>query len=98
MQTAKLSLAPKSAAALKGRYSGKDCGLINSFPKPQYFQVHFEHLHENTSQLQAELTQLNDTVAHLDEKLGRLLGLLSGLPDPMIPEDAIKSSKPKDNC
>jgi hypothetical protein len=77
MQTVKLSLAPKSAAALKSRYSGKDDGLINPFPKPQYFQVHFEHLHENTSQLQAELAQIKDTVAHLDEKLGRLLALLS---------------------
>jgi hypothetical protein len=76
MQTVKLSLAPKSAAALNVRYSGKDDGLINPFPKPQYFQVHFEHLHENTRQLQAELTPLKDTMAHFDEKLGRLLALL----------------------
>ena len=76
MQTVKLSLAPKSAAVLKGRYSGKDDGLINPFPKPQYFQVHFEHPHENTRQLQGELTQLKDTMAHFDEKLGRLLALL----------------------
>jgi hypothetical protein len=77
MQTVKLSLAPKSVAALNGGYSEKDDGLINPFPKPQYFQVHFEHLHENTRQLQAELTQLKANVANLDEKLGRLLALLS---------------------
>ncbi len=77
MQTLKLSFEPKSAKVLKGRYSVKDNGWIGLFPKPQYFQVHFQHLHENNHQLQEELAQLKASVARVDEKLGRVLALLS---------------------
>ncbi len=76
MQTLKLSFEPKSATALKGRYSEKDDGLIDLFPKPQYFQVHFQHIHENNQQLHEELAQLKASVAQVDEKLDRLLALL----------------------
>lgn len=77
MQTLKLSFEPKSATALKGRYSGKDDDLIEQYPKPQYFQVHFQHIHENNQQHHEELAQLKASVAQVDEKLGRLLALLS---------------------
>ncbi|NOU21245.1 MAG: hypothetical protein HOO93_05555 [Methyloglobulus sp.] len=78
MQQLKLSSAPDSVTALKNRYSGKDDSLLELFPKPQYFQVHFQNLHEHNQQLHEELAQLKDTVAKTDEKLGRLLALLSG--------------------
>ncbi len=82
MQLLKLSHDPASAHAqadrLKDRPAKKDGGLIDVFPKPQYFQVHFQHLHEHNQQLHEELTQLKDTVAKTDEKLGRLLAMLNG--------------------
>jgi hypothetical protein len=93
MQTLKLSQALTSAAALKDRYSWKDNGLIDLFPKPQYFQVHFQHTHENTHQLQDELLQLKASVAQVDEKLERLLALLSGLPDPLLCHEGNHSIK-----
>ncbi|NOU21604.1 MAG: hypothetical protein HOO93_07390 [Methyloglobulus sp.] len=81
MQPLKLSQAPNSVTALKDRYSGEDNGLIDLFPKPRYFQVHFQHIHEHNQQLQDELMQLKETVAHLDEKFGRLLTQLNSPPD-----------------
>ena len=47
MQTFRLSQVPNSVTVFKDRYSGKDDSLLELFPKPQYFQVHFQHLHEH---------------------------------------------------
>jgi hypothetical protein len=57
--------------------------LIDCYPRPRYFQVHFQHLHEHNHQLQDELAQLKASVAQVDEKLGRLLALLGGSIDPV---------------
>jgi hypothetical protein len=82
MQTLKLSQAHTRAFAQtnradNNRHLSNDDDLIDLFPKPRYFQVHFQHIHEHNQQLQDELMQLKGTVAHLDEKLGCLLALLS---------------------
>ncbi len=47
------------------------------FPRPRYFQVHFQHLHERNDQLQQELAQLKDHLAFMDSKLERVLALLN---------------------
>ncbi|MEQ1546205.1 hypothetical protein [Methyloglobulus sp.] len=78
MQILKLSYEPARANRLNNHPAKKDDSLLGLFPKPQYFQVHFQHLHEHNQQLHEELAQLKDTVAKTDEKLGRLLALLSG--------------------
>ena len=65
----------------KNRSINKDDDLIDLFPLPRYFQVHFQHVHENTHDLQGELVQLKDYVAKVDEKLERLMTLLSHLPE-----------------
>ena len=87
MQTLKLSHEHKSPHAQansdNGHFAKKDDCLLKLFPKPQYFQVHFQHLHEHNQQLHEELAQLKDTVAQLDEKLGRLPALLGGSIDPV---------------
>jgi hypothetical protein len=88
MQTLKLSQAPTRAFAQadradSDRHFGNDDGLIDCYPRPRYFQVHFQHIHEHNQQLQGELVQLKEYVAHLDEKLGRLLALLGGSIDPV---------------
>jgi hypothetical protein len=58
------------------RHSKEADDSIDFFPQPRYFQVHFQHIHENTHQLHKELAQLKEAVAQFDEKLDRLLALL----------------------
>jgi hypothetical protein len=67
---------------LQDQSSTKTDNLVASFPSPRYFQVHFQHIHENNLQLRNELTQLKDSVAQADNKIERLLALLS-------PEDPV---------
>lgn len=50
--------------------------LLESFPLPRYFQVHFQHIHERTDTVHEELTALKDYVNKLEIKLDRLLTLL----------------------
>lgn len=55
--------------------------LINLFPQSRYFQVHFQHVHENAQDLQRELAQLKNYMVKVDEKLEHVLALLSHLPE-----------------
>jgi hypothetical protein len=61
--------------------------LIDLFPLPRYFQVHFEHIHDNTHDvqgklnhlnhdLQSQLDQLKQTLATMEGKLDRFIALL----------------------
>jgi hypothetical protein len=68
---------------LNNRNSENTDGLIDLFPNPHYFQVHFQYIHDNTRRLQDELTHLTETATHLEEKLGQLLALLSDPSDPV---------------
>jgi hypothetical protein len=72
------------AKTSKNRDVKKDDDLIDLFPLPRYFQVHFQHVHENTHDLQGELVQLKDYVAKVDEKLERLMALLSRPPEHVL--------------
>lgn len=86
----KLKLVQKSKSARipaktsKKRNIKKDDDLIDLFPLPRYFQVHFQHVHENTHDLQDELVQLKDYVAKVDEKLERLMALLKRPPEHVL--------------
>jgi|GEM_PF-2517296 len=51
--------------------------LIDSLPLPRYFQMHFEYIHDNTQELRAQVNQLTQTLAHLENKLDQLLGALA---------------------
>jgi len=81
MQTLKLSLETKSEPALNDCHSEKDDDLIDLFPKPRYFQVHFHHIHENSRLLRDELAQLKNSVKEIDAKLEILLARLRGTGD-----------------
>ena len=61
--------------------------LIDLFPLPRYFQVHFEHIHDNAHDVQGKLNHLNhdmqsqlnllkDTLAKVEGKLDRFMALL----------------------
>jgi len=88
MKTLKLSQEPKKGKipekTSKDRSVNKDDDLIDLFPLPRYFQVHFQHVHENTHNLQGELAQLKDNVAKVDEKLERLMAQLSRHPEHVL--------------
>jgi hypothetical protein len=62
--------------------------LIDLFPLPRYFQVHFEHIHDNTHDVQgklnllnhdvqSQLNQLKQTLTTVEDKLDRFIALLS---------------------
>lgn len=88
MKTLKLAQEAKGvknpAKMSKNRSIKKDDDLIDLFPLPKYFQVHFQHVHENTHDLQGELVQLKDYVAKVDEKLERLMVLLNRPPEHVL--------------
>jgi hypothetical protein len=65
----------------KGRSVTENDDLIDLFPLPRYFQVHFQHVHENAHDLHGELAQLKDYVAKVDEKLERLMAVLNCPPE-----------------
>ncbi len=81
MKTLKLVQKSKTAKIAKGRNITEDDDLIDLFPLPRYFQVHFQHVHDNSHDLQGELAQLKDYVAKVDEKLERMMALLSRPPE-----------------
>ncbi len=74
----------KTAKMPKSRRIKIDDDLIDLFPLPRYFQVHFQHVHENTHDLQGELVELKDYVAKVDEKLERLMALLTRPPEHVL--------------
>jgi len=85
METSKLVQKPKSKHYLKTHNSIKaEDDLIDLFPQPRYFQVHFQHVHENTHDLRGELAQLKDYVTKVDEKLERVIALLSLTPEHVL--------------
>ena len=61
------------AKASENRSIQKNDDLIDLFPSPRYFQVHFQHLHDNTENNQAELARLKDHLAKVEDKLDRLM-------------------------
>jgi hypothetical protein len=85
METLKLVQKSKSAKPSKKRGTKKpEDDLIDLFPLPRYFQVHFQHVHENTHDLQGELVQLKNYVAKVDEKLERLMAMLNRPPEHVL--------------
>lgn len=55
----------------------KENGLADA-PLTRYFQIHFQHIHDNARNVQAELTLLKQHVADLNVKLDQLTAMLIG--------------------
>ena len=60
----------------------KEDDLIDLFPLPRYFQVHFEHIHENTADVQGKIDRLTQTLAAVEGKLDRFIALLGRHTEP----------------
>jgi hypothetical protein len=51
--------------------------LMKLFPLPRYFQIHFQHLHDNIGGLKTDTQELKQTLQQLDTKIDFLLQLLT---------------------
>lgn len=51
--------------------------LLKLFPLPRYFQVHFQHVHENADNAQRKIDQLQRHMIRLEAKLDILLAALN---------------------
>jgi hypothetical protein len=62
----------------------KEDDLIDLFPLPRYFQVHFEHIHDNTHDVQGKLTHLNHDIQSQLDQLKQSLAQMEGKLDRFI--------------
>jgi hypothetical protein len=76
-QERKRSSKPPKIPEERRVHEGDD--LLDLFPLPRYFQVHFQHVHENARDIQAQMIQLREYVTQVDVKLDRLTALLNTL-------------------
>ena len=51
--------------------------LLELFPLPRYFQIHFNHVHENTDRVKQQCEELEQQVRRIEDKLDRILDVLS---------------------
>lgn len=54
--------------------------LQDLFPLPRYFQIHFNHIHENVERLEHQLDELKQSVSRVEDKLDQLLAGLDRAP------------------
>ena len=84
---------PESTGNFENRSIKKEDDLIDLFPLPRYFQVHFEHIHDNTHDVQGKLKHLNhdlqsqmdqlvQTLAKVEGKLDGIIALLGNTIEP----------------
>jgi hypothetical protein len=64
------------------RSINKEDDLLDLFPLPRYFQVHFEYIHDNTNELQIQINQLKETLEKVEGKLDRFIALLDDQIEP----------------
>ena len=66
----------RSIPQKKSEYEFIEDEVLAFFPNSKYFQVHFQHCHENADAIQQELYALKEYVVTIEEKLERLMKLL----------------------
>jgi hypothetical protein len=77
VQERKRGAMPPKMPEERSVHQGDD--LLDLFPLPRYFQIHFQHVHENSQDIQAQMVQLKEYVRQVDVKLDRLTALLNTL-------------------
>jgi hypothetical protein len=50
--------------------------MLAFFPQSRYFQIHFQHCHDNAYKIQQELFELKQYIVTLEEKLDRMMKIL----------------------
>lgn len=69
------SLQPKTHRTEYAQLS--EAELLKLFPQSRYFQIHFQHLHENTQEIKAELAECKQISSQLNAKLDVLMQLFT---------------------
>lgn len=77
VQERKRGAMPPKMPEERSVHEGDD--LLDLFPLPRYFQIHFQHVHENSRDIQAQMVQLKEYVRQVDVKLDRLTAILNTL-------------------
>jgi hypothetical protein len=72
------ALTRKSQIAEYGQLT--EAELLKLFPLPRYFQVHFQYLHDNTTEFKTELDDLKKTAQQLNDKLDFLIQWVTQVP------------------
>jgi len=95
MSTLKLLQEQQSRTVIKpGFQASPPNDQSPDLPRARYFQIHFQHLHDNIRDVQDELKQLKHQVADLNAKLDQLTMLLikqQGNPCLTAPRNSKKS-------
>lgn len=64
--------------AKTSEYAGiMETELLKLFPLPRYFQIHFQHIHENIDELKTDTQHLRAAVLEINTKLDGLIQLLT---------------------
>ncbi|MGR9116605.1 MAG: hypothetical protein ACU85E_12630 [Gammaproteobacteria bacterium] len=50
--------------------------LLDLFPLPRYFQIHFSHVHDNCEIAKLQVNELRQSVDRVEQKLDQLLAAL----------------------
>ena len=80
MDDLQMRLEQKKTSRRKAKYQAERLSneeLLDLFPLPRYFQVHFSHLHEILDQTKTQIDELKKDNKRLEEKLDRLLSVLA---------------------
>lgn len=80
MDEMRMRLESKKPSRRKPKYRAEQLSneeLLDLFPLPRYFQVHFSHLHENLDQTKHQIDELRKENKRLEEKLDRILSALA---------------------
>lgn len=67
----------KLSTETEGYAQLSEAELVKLFPLPRYFQIHFQHAHENIDNLKTELANLEKTVLQMNSKIDLLIQLLT---------------------
>lgn len=59
--------------------ASKESDLIELFPLPKYFQIHFQYIHESNNMLKNELSQMTQQLMAMEAKLNQLMQSDNGL-------------------
>ncbi|MGR9051153.1 MAG: hypothetical protein ACU84J_00750 [Gammaproteobacteria bacterium] len=51
--------------------------LLELFPLPRYFQIHFGHIHDNAEAAKHQLNELKESLDRVEKKLDRLLASMA---------------------
>lgn len=50
--------------------------ILQLFPLPRYFQIHYSYMHENSAHMKSTLKNMTQQAERIEQKLDRLLAMI----------------------